>query len=594
MELIGIVVLAVILYGIWMAVKWIWTHFIIPVWIEIIVPGAKLAWSASTIAGAVLIIGGLSVGAVISIYHYIVAAREYANPFACPKKAKSRKAKNVYQDKSKKKEEYVQHRSYFFGPGYYSLVMTFQTAFAYNLPIIDDLQQWIRNFRTRGGAFRTFLSIFLYIFWLGFTLSVLVVGSATTVLCTAIHAVVMLVVMSVAYCVFTVLWLMDRMYLWSHSIRALCPVCKHRAVVPTFRCPACGNPHRRLVPSAYGILHHRCTCGQKLPTTFFNGRSRLSAQCPYCGDSVASSDAAQFGLTMVGGSASGKTVLLSAFYHLFTEQVRQKTGLLLEIPSICQLDMENLEEVFCGRTELAGTELGIATRTYSVLLSGEKLKSRVQFSLFDVAGEAFGSSDLKGMSFTEDMGFSNGIIVVVDPLSSRPMQREAWRNGVNLSIISDMNAAAVVNNFAAHLHTLHKSTRVGERITRPTAVIISKLDIACVFRKLSHQSIQREIRMHPEMTPIAVQDMVSRRFLDENGFSDLLAALDANFTNVHFFPISATGGVDRGEAFEPDSYVLQPFEWLIRRSHPTLADTLNIPDEEGILKGFYAQKQNSL
>lgn len=77
--------------------------------------------------------------------------------------------------------------------------------------------------------------------------------------------------------------------------------------------------HARLVPGPYGIWHRRCSCGKKLPTTFLLGRSALKAFCPVCGNELAASDVQQFSLSVVGGTSSGKTVLLTAFYHNFLE-----------------------------------------------------------------------------------------------------------------------------------------------------------------------------------------------------------------------------------------------------------------------------------
>lgn len=67
-----------------------------------------------------------------------------------------------------------------------------------------------------------------------------------------------------------------------------------------------------------------------------------------------------------------------------------------------------------------------------------------------------------------------------------------------------------------------------------------------------------------------MQDQPCRDFLLQIGLNDFIMAVDAQFSNVHFFLVSATGGVERGIAFNPDSTLLNPFLWIMRQENANL------------------------
>ncbi|WEO94269.1 hypothetical protein A6P39_009710 [Streptomyces sp. FXJ1.172] len=68
---------------------------------------------------------------------------------------------------------------------------------------------------------------------------------------------------------------------------------------PVRLCPACRARHRQLVPGRYGVFHHRCRCGTRLPAVL--GGRRLDACCPHCARALpAGSDRARV-VVLVGG-----------------------------------------------------------------------------------------------------------------------------------------------------------------------------------------------------------------------------------------------------------------------------------------------------
>ncbi len=553
-----IIIAAIVLYLLWLLI----TKLIIPM--------------------APFVIGGVAVsislmGAGAAIFYYICAIIQYANPYIA---TSGRSFKDVFVDSSKHKQEYVRRKSYFFGPGFFSLKRTISCAWSSNFEALRAAWE------LPGEAEHWYSKILYFLVFLVFSAAVLVAGTAATLAFSAVHCCVILTVMLLVYLIFSIVWIIDRIYLKAHSINSMCPYCKARFTVPAFAC-TCGKKHTRLVPSSYGVFHHKCVCGKKLPTTFFNGRSKYRAFCPVHGEELASSGSRQFGLTMIGGSSSGKTVYLAAYFNTLFDHISRKSSMKTKIPDIHMDDFQELSDIFYGKKRVSGTLTADSTKEYSVILE-KKGKTNVQFTIFDVAGEVFDAPDLRGMTYTNDMRDSNGILLMLDPFSSEKMQQYAKSEGVNIKNVSKADVVKVINSFATHLRSIPGAGKVGQKITRPIAVIITKMDYPCMIKKLSRYSIGRELRSSSEtVKAIDIQDKYCYDFLLNNGFSGVINALEANFSTIHFFPVSASGGAETGAPFDPDDYVLQPVHWLVRVLDPNLADDMGIPDEESILKGAY-------
>ena len=546
----------------------------------VIIPVVKFAAKGATIVMGILGVLAATAGVILAIFSYVKAFKEYLNPYMAPTDAEIRDPTDIYTDHSRHRQENAARRSYFFGPGYYAVFHTIKAAFQINIGFAVEAWEFVSDIES------FWLKIPAIVLAVIFSIVVCGVGTAVVLSCSLVHFALIMVMMIMVYLVFSLIWLVDQIYLRIRSIRALCPHCKRRYVVPTFAC-SCGRKHDRLIPSAYGILSHKCVCGARLPTTFFGGRSGLEAFCPHCDEPLASSDARQYGLSVIGGSSSGKTMYLASFFHEIHDYLKCNAPASVRIPDIHTQDFEELEDLYYGRIPQSSTRTSDATKAYSLVLEGASLRSNVQYSMFDVAGEIFDSTDLQGMAYTADMRDSDGILLMVDPFSSPEMQKYAEEENAELHNVSQINTANVVNNFANYLRVLSK-TPMDMRIRKPIAVILTKADYACLRKKLSHYAIGQQIRSKPEGTPaIDMQDEYCRRFLVENGFADAVTALEANFMTIHYFLVSASGGAENGEEFDPDAFVMQPVQWLIRMTYEELADAMGLPDTETILRGAY-------
>lgn len=519
----------------------------------------------------------LGIGVIIGIINYIKAFVSRINPY------------EYYVDYSRKKQQYAKRKSYFFGPGFAQLRETFLVAWETNIEKVPEIWRWwdtsIENINNEILSLVIFL--IACVFKICCIISVVVTGAVITIICAVIHAVILLFFAAIIYAVFGITWLIDRLYLKTHSIRALCPNCQERIVIPVFECsnPDCRAKHTRLVPSAYGIWHRKCVCGEILPTTFLLGRSRLRAYCPKCGAELAASDRKQFYISMVGGSSSGKTVLMTAFLYEFIKELHNNSEITLEIPEINWNDFKNVGKWFTGVADIEGTEKNSTSRMYSLLINSRNRKIREQFSIFDIAGEAFNDSTLGKYVNEQQLAQSNGIIIVVDPLAALEMREVAQREGDSIVGATEIDPSQVITNFVAYLSHLPGIPKIGNKISRPTAIIITKTDLKGVSTRISRIKIKSEMRKNPGRfrNYIEAQDTLCEEFLQNNGLAATYAAIKANFSNAHYFPLSAMGKIHKGEQFDPDEYILNPFEWLMRQSEPKFADMIQVEKEEVLL-----------
>jgi len=434
-------------------------------------------------------------------------------------------------------------RNYFFGPGYHQIAITIHDAFENQGGHIVRIRDWWKDFRDKHAG-QWYIKIWADIFYFAVWVCTYVFGSVWTAVFSALLFSVISVGMAGFYVFFTALWLTDRVTLMARSIQSRCPNCKRISVVPIFCCPECGAQHINLTPGPYGVLSVKCVCGNKLPTTIFNGRSRLEALCPYCQSSLAASDAKQFGIQLVGGVSSGKTTFLTAYWHLYLEGLRADAG--LDYECFPQEAFDELERYFQRGISDSTSERN--ANMYSVIHRRPD-SLPFQMTIYDVAGEAF--DDLTSDIQQQQLKYCEGLIVVVDPTAT-----------------AEANALPITG-LADEFRRL-RGTRAAELSEIPVAVIISKADL--FRREIGLPKIKSiynaALRSQGDETRLSfetVRDETCRAFLVEHGYDAVLNVIDSEFSNSQFFAVSAMGH----EAFEGDPYtpwgVLEPIEWIMSR-----------------------------
>lgn len=542
---------ALLIYLAYVAVRWVIINVILPVG----------KWAA-----IVLAVAGTIIGAFVALKSYAKSIKENINPY------------KYYEDNSKNKQEYAKRRSYFFGPGLLQLKKTVSDAWKG----IGESVEWVFQVRTTIGGtieipiIKQAAWLFSWLFALCALITIGILGGAITCALSVIHATILFVVMAIIYILFSVTWLVDRIYLQAHSVKASCPYCQVRSVVPMFQCPKCGSMHSKLVPGPYGIWHRQCTCGEKLPTTFLLGRSKLKAFCPSCGNELAASDVQQFSISLVGGTSSGKTVLLTSFFHDFFKILDTNKNMYYEIPQLHADMFDNLDQWFNG-AYCDATRVTETAEMYSVLLNSGSLEMRKQFSVYDIAGEAFDDPKMESMLPMYQLRDSNGMVLVIDPLSSIEVREKVIAEGGDTSNYSNVDSAAVLTNYVTYLNTVLTNKGLGKKSDKPVAVVITKIDIPVVDSQISYQYIKNTFEANPGMFESFAQarDSLCEEFLRENGFYDVVNAITINCNNVHYFPVSAIGHASNGRKYTPEN-VLEPFSWLICETEPALAELIGL------------------
>ena len=473
----------------------------------IVIAIAAIIWFiVHVVLPALLVIGGIvaGIGVLFALYtagyvfcHAVSASR---NPYA------------YYSDPHPHAPGVK--RGYFFGPGLKQLEMIWSASSAG----MGTALQEIGRIAERNLHWEDFFlhDLWIYLFWLASALSLYLFGYAFALIFCALLSVVLGAGWLLFFAGYMLLRLSDKTALLLNAIDNPCPKCKRRRV-PLFVCPKCGTLHN-LQPGPYGIFRTKCSCGELLPTTVFNGRNDLVAVCPLCNSPV-EGYAQHFGIQVVGNTSAGKTTYLASFFHEYFRRIPS------HITHTCnpQRAFQTLEGAYNSGNKISGTtELNAGM--YSIK---HEFSMHVPYllSMYDIAGEAFQnitSADYLQLQFE----YAKGIMLMVDPDASP----------------SETHAA--ISAFCSE-HKKLKSLTTSQMSTVPAAVVITKAD-----------------KFSAELSGGLQDEEVCRRFLDAHGFRSVVNLIAANFTDTRYFATTATGHELDGRAYSP-SGVLEPVMWLL-------------------------------
>lgn len=373
--------------------------------------------------------------------------------------------------------------------------------------------------------------------------------------------------------VFVVAWFVDRIYLIIRKIAQPCGNCQSKSTMLHYECPQCGRVHKHLVSGPYGVFRHKCKCGNKLPCTFFNGRSiKAKAICPSCGNYIKGAGTRPFMIQLIGGSNSGKTVYISAFYYEFLKKVKNSRLVDYEIDKDEKNLFTDLKDWYmgvpCESTKRMNSQM------YPVQLHSNKLDVARKFILYDIAGEMFNSGKADAEINQKQFHYCNGIVFILDPFSNNNYRKEVEKIGEQLPQYSDIESEDVVNTFLNYMaRTGNKS--VGAVFQMPFSVVITKADVKAIRQKINMVKIKAEYNKNSQMyaTLDDARDAMCRAFLDEIGLSGLTSIIETRFRKVHYFLASPMGHEPDGTEF--DSWgVIEPVEWIIREQDEKLFNLL--------------------
>lgn len=474
-------------------------------------------------------------------------------------------------------------RSYFFGKGYLDVINTIKGAWVRNFESIGKYKDNIADARgsgTGGFAFKLILNVLAMI-------SVIVFGTIITAIVSFLNIVVVLAFMVAIYIGFSLIWLADRIYLMRKRIFTACHECKEKSLIPTYICPKCGARHTNLTPGVYGILKRTCTgddpgsyCGEKLPTTFFNGRRNLEAICPHCDTPLADREAVPICIPIVGGRSVGKTAFITAFSKEFIDSVAPTKGWETEFYNDTKANIykEIEQDYLTGSTRMTDRPQDInkaSSVSFSFFVKGAPFSPERLVHVYDIAGEVF--TDNSENEIQKQYEYCQGIVLMIDPFAI-PSVRNRCEDQLAPEDIAGIGKADINGIVDSFLNKLREVTGLSDKkmSSVPLAVVIGKIDSAGLSNEVGDAAVRIKMATDPEKFSdyYDTQDYLCRKFLKENGMESFLNNVDLKFSQNRFFACTAIGHTrDKGQ-YNPQG-VLAPMQWLFGKADSKMAQAWN-------------------
>ncbi len=472
-----------------------------------------------------------------------------------------------------KSEQQPAKQSYFFGEGWRDLRDFISKLWNKNR---DDARAYHDKYKEKG------LINIKGIYWLACSMSVVLYGSIMFLLISAGVSIFLLAFFLLVYIGFSIVWVLDRLYLKKNKIFTACPSCKESSLIPVYACPSCGVKHSKLVPGKYGILKRQCTCGEKLGTCFLTGRKRYPAFCKSCAASLSDRENTPICIPVVGGRSVGKTAFITAFSKDFISTVAPRNNWETEFynKEKEQIYREILADYNSGSTRMTDRPQDInktSSVSFSFFLRGRGLKPERLVHVYDIAGEVF--TDNSENEMQKQYEYSQGIVFIIDPFSIMEV-RNTFETGLEPEDVAGIGKADVTGIVDSFINKLREVTGLSAKsmLNTPIAIVISKVDSSNLLDVLGSKVINKKRREFidrgMDVSYIDVEDYVCREFLKEYGMESFINVIDMKFKKNRYFTCSAIGHTRDMGSYEPFG-VMEPMEWLMRNADNTLDSIWN-------------------
>ena len=476
-------------------------------------------------------------------------------------------------------------KSYFFGKGYLDLLNTIKGAWQRNFASILKYKDNIANSRANCDGRVKF--IFLLILNVLAMASVIIFGSIITLLISTINIFVLLAFMALVYIGFSVVWLVDRIYLIRKKIFTACHECKEKSLIPTYICPKCGAKHTNLTPGVYGILTRTCVgedpksnCGEQLPTTFFNGRRNLEAICPRCSTPLMDRESVPICIPVVGGRSVGKTAFITAFSKDFIDTVAPKMSWDIEFYNDKKeaIYKEIKQDYLNGSTRMTDRPQDInkaSSISFSFFVKGKEFSPERLVHVYDIAGEVFTDNNENEMQ--KQYEYCQGMVLMIDPfaISSVRNRYEEQLTPEDVAGIGKADINGIVDSF---LNKLREVTGLSDQkmSSVPLAVVIGKIDSAGLTEEIGDPAVKRLMAEKPEIFTdyYDTHDYLCRQFLKNNGMESFINNVDLKFKDNRYFSCTAIGHTRDHGKYNPQG-VLQPMQWLFGKADAKMSQSWN-------------------
>lgn len=467
-------------------------------------------------------------------------------------------------------------KSYFFEKGYKDLENTIKGAWSRNSDSIKTYSANLSSLKDRDLVPKLFLGLANILAMI----AVVICGSIITAIISAINVVILVIFMAIVYVGFSVIWIADRLYLLRKKIFTACHECKEKSLIPTYICPNCGAKHTNLTPGVYGILKRTCNCGEKIPTTFFNGRKNLDAECPVCAYKLSDRESRPICIPVVGGRSVGKTAFITAFSKEFIETVAPDKGFEIEFYNEKKetIFKEISQDYINGSTRMTvrPQDVNMASSiSFSFFVKHPKFSPERLVHVYDIAGEVF--TDNNENEVQKQYEYCQGVLFMIDPFAI-PSIRYKYEELLSPEDVAGIGKADINEIINSFLNKLREVTGLSDNkmSTVPLAVVIGKIDSAGLEQDIGTKAVNKLMKLNPEQFTdfYDTQDYLCRKFLKESGMESFLNNISIQFKNNRFFACSAIGHTrDKGK-YAPQG-VLPPMEWLFRSADAKMGQLWN-------------------
>ncbi|CAH0231448.1 TRAFAC clade GTPase domain-containing protein [Rhodococcoides fascians] len=323
-----------------------------------------------------------------------------------------------------------------------------------------------------------------------------------------------------------------------------CAKCYRETDTPSYKCsnPSCTIIHRDVSPGPLGMMHRRCECGTRIPTTVRAAAKVLTAICPFCSEEVAQGSGTRrtIQIPTIGAVAAGKTRLLAAGVTTIETQVTSQSGKFAPLSPPAVLFLQTARSVMATSQSTAKTPLSKNPEgwPYMVELGARKL----ELHFVDAAGESFVNMDT-----TQSLGYidtADVILLVIDPLGLPGVFEEAKRAGLERRL--EIATADQEDAYASVIDRL-RAENVNLK-SRKLGVVLTKLDAL--------QNLPSGLDINPGSS-----DGI-RQWLIDHGQDGFVRRLEDDFADIAFF------GTDlmQPHPLADQRHPVHVFQWLLDKS----------------------------
>ncbi len=453
-------------------------------------------------------------------------------------------------------------KSYFFGKGYTDLLNTIKGSWKKN---IISAKNFFSKIDRNGEWWEATLSV---LFWGGAGVSVVIFGTVFFCIISLLHILILGLFFGLIYLAFSILWAVEKIFLFSRSYFMACPHCHTKTRLPEYWCDSCGKIHKHLMPNSYGILSHRCQCGQELPATFFKDRGSLQARCPACQEPLHRDhvESKRIFIPIVGGPSVGKTAFMFSVVQQLIEKKASILGLQTEfINSATEAQYKSVHAQLEKGASPSKTTDKIPKAFNLALKDGATTKCL--FYIYDPAGEAYEDGAAEDLSAHLYYEYLSGLVMIIDPFSI-PAVRRMFEKELSTTWSevkpSQLHLEDALNRM---LLTLEESFSLAKtkQVKKPLAVVINKIDAFNLENIIGEPAVDRALSLAGgEADKNYVRNNLIRKQLEDWGEEALLQQINVRFKKVSFFTCSALGRIpdSTGEKFISHD-VFEPIQWII-------------------------------